>query len=260
MNRVLGNPDRRSATRRLVDSAFVLAVAAGLAGCAIFASDTHETREKAQTLVPGQWHRDYLHCAAKECSDWYMVNVDRPGELRVDVYSPAVPGHPDYRMRLEDIDRNTLAEVEATGQSPRKIRRTVKPGLYMLHIRAAEVDGQRLEYEVLAEVRDPAPAKKRRKTARRPPPKAPEPVWLDAEVLEVERDGGEPRYVLIDAGTPKGVRAGLSGRLVEGGRPIGEFEVIEVYRAGSRARLTGPLEGSITIDTKAQIALPRPER
>lgn len=235
-------------------------------GCA---SDTYATREEARPLVPGKWHRDFLHCEDGECKDWYMVNVDRPAQLRIDVYSAAVPGLPDYVLRLEDSNRQQIAKVGATGQSPRQIRQEVDPGLYLVLVESADPNGVRLEYEILADLRDPpkpAPQTHRpapQAPARRPPPPPPprpEPVWVDAEVLEVERNAGEPAFVLIDAGKPKGLRPGHTGQLVENGRAIAEIEVKEVYEAGSRARIVGPLRAPITVETKAQIAVPRTER
>ncbi|MGH0034582.1 MAG: hypothetical protein ACQGVK_06105 [Myxococcota bacterium] len=265
---VNGNVDQGGRSRPRIGwtAALGLAwVAALAAGCA---SDTFGTREEARPLVPGKWHRDFLHCEKHECKDWYMVNVDRKVELRIDVYSAAVPGLPDYILRLENSNRRQIAKVDATGQSPRQLRKQVDAGLYLLLIESADPKGIRLEYEVLAELRDP-PKPRRRAAPRTPRPREERPVapmprvqtaWVDAEVLEVERDAGEPAYVLIDAGKPKGVRAGHTGQLVQGGQTIAEIEVTEVYDAGSRARIVGPLQAAITIETKAKIAVPRTER
>lgn len=259
----------RTPSVRLLLPILLLASAGLVAGCA---HDTFSTREEAQPLTPGQWHRDFLHCAKKECLDWYMVNVDHRVELRVDVYSAAVPGQPDYVLRLEDSNKQQLAKVDPTGQSPREIHMMVDPGLYLLEVEAAGSDGARIEYEILAELRELRPEPPPRvvhRTSRPPPtpaveppppPPRPEPVWVDSEVLEVERDGGEPRFVLIDAGRSAGMRPGLSGRLMQTGEQIGEIEVTEVYDAGSRARIVGPLAAAITVQTKAQIAVPRSER
>jgi hypothetical protein len=187
----------------------------------------------------------------------------------VDVYSAAVPGLPDYILRLENSDRHQIAKMDATGQSPRQIRKKVDPGLYLLLVESADPNGVRLEYEILAELRDPPKRAPRKPTIppgastpspTPPPAPRPQPVWVDAEVLEVERNAGEPEFVLIDAGKPKGIRPGHTGQLVQNGRPIGEIEVKEVYDAGSRARIVGPLQAPITIETKAQIAVPRMER
>jgi hypothetical protein len=91
----------------------------------------------------------------------------------------------------------------------------------------------------------------------RPAPQEVPPTLV--EVLEVERENGEPVAVLIDAGTPMGIEAGLRGSLVDNGQQIGRIEIVDVYDSGSRARLIGPLAAPITIDTEAVLRLPLPE-
>lgn len=264
MNRHADLGTRRHRRLHLGLGFVALAAAAFGGGCA---SDTYATREEARPLSPGKWHRDFLHCEKGECKDWYMVNVDRPAELRVDVYSAAVPGLPDYILRLENANRQQIAKVGATGQSPRQIRKRIDPGLYLLLVESADPNGVRLEYEILADLRDPPrpsaaprPSAPDRPSPPPPPKPKPEPTWVSAEVLEVERDAGEPAFVLIDAGTPAGVRAGHRGRLIQDDQPIAEIEVTEVYEAGSRARIVTPLQAPITVDTRAQIAVPRTAR
>jgi len=229
------------------------------AGCA---TDTHSTREEARSLPVGEWHKDHLHCEQGECLDWYQLAVDRNAELRVDVYSPVERGLPDFVLKLEGPDGTVLENLPPTGRSPRRIRRRVEPGVYRLLVEAEERDDGLLSYEVLTSLREPPRRPARRRAPEPPPPEParPEPSWVDAEILEVEREGGEARFVLIDAGRPKGVRSGLSGRLLQQGESIGEIEIVEVYDAGSRARIRGTLDGTITIDTRAQIAVPQAQR
>lgn len=83
-----------------------------------------------------------------------------------------------------------------------------------------------------------------------------EPVWVVAEVLDVEETSGEPSAVMIEAGEPEGMRAGMQGELFEGEAVIGEIEIVEVYPTGSRARIVGPLSAPVSFDTFSRIRIP----
>jgi hypothetical protein len=45
----------------------------------------------------------------------------------------------------------------------------------------------------------------------------------------------------------------MSGELVRDGRVIGKLEVVDVYAAGSRAKILGGLSAPITLDTSARL-------
>jgi hypothetical protein len=87
------------------------------------------------------------------------------------------------------------------------------------------------------------------------PPPAPEPTWVVAEVLDVEEASGKPAAVMIEAGEPDGIRAGMRGELVEEDVVIGRIEVVDVYPSGSRARIVGPLLAPVSFDTVSRIAV-----
>ena len=75
----------------------------------------------------------------------------------------------------------------------------------------------------------------------------------DSTVVEVERGQNDAQFATIAAGERAGVRAGAHGRLVEGGRTIGTFEVVEVYPAGSRIRIQGRLAAPVTARTAVEV-------
>jgi hypothetical protein len=52
------------------------------------------------------------------------------------------------------------------------------------------------------------------------------------------------------------MRAGLRGRLVDGGRELARIEIEEVFAEGSRARIRGTLQGPVTPSTLAEIEVP----
>ncbi len=123
----------------------------------------------------------------------------------------------------------------------------------MLLIEAKGEDDEPLSYEIVAEIKKP-----RVKSVRpRPPPRPPEMRRVLGEVLEVEKCEGKPCSVLIDKGRPEGIREGQSGKLVEKGKAIAKIEIVDVYDAGSRAQILGSLEATITIDTQAEIEVPK---
>ena len=223
-------------------------------------------RKAARPLVLGEWYKDSLYCDDGNCRDWYQVFLSQAGELRLDVYSPIGEGLPDYTLVLEDESEKLLQELSPTGKSPRTLRRRVEAGLYRVLLSSEGKDDERLHYEILAEFEAPRPRKKSvtRPRSGRPAPTrqlpkmpAPEPIVVSAEVLEIEEKDGQPSSVLIDAGKPQGVLVGQGGELVEKGKTIARIEIIDVYDAGSRAQILGPLEATITIDTRARIRIPR---
>lgn len=83
----------------------------------------------------------------------------------------------------------------------------------------------------------------------------PEPVWIEAVVLDVEETDGKPSAVMLEAGYPAGVRPGMSGELFDAGREIGRIEVVDVYPSGSRARILGSLSAPISFDTVSRIEI-----
>lgn len=96
-----------------------------------------------------------------------------------------------------------------------------------------------------------------------PPPETPETPaarpgasWIVAEVLDVEEVSGRARTVMIEAGEPDGVEAGMEGVLVDGETEIGRIEIVEVYPTGSRARIVGVLSGPVSFDTLSRIRVP----
>jgi hypothetical protein len=88
------------------------------------------------------------------------------------------------------------------------------------------------------------------------PPPAPESIWIVAEVLDVEETDGEVSAVMVEAGVPDGIQPGMQGELFEGENTIGRIEVIDVYPAGSRARIVGPLAAPVSFDTLSRIEIP----
>jgi hypothetical protein len=77
-----------------------------------------------------------------------------------------------------------------------------------------------------------------------------------AEVID-ELTVDETAFVMIDAGTPRGIPEGIRGDLVDRREPIGTIEVVAVHASGSRARVIGTLSRKISLDTVAEICVPQ---
>lgn len=234
-----------------------------MTGCA--GSPAARARQKAPTLEYGRTLEDALHCKKRDCDDWYRLVVQTRRVVEVEVDAPADPALPDFGLSLYDADMTLVGDERAVRTGPRNIRRALAPGLYYVHVWGLGDNRDRLSYKLT--LRDLTPRKAGRKRATgasgsssstrsrsAPAPTTAEPPPLVGEVIEVERDGGEPTAVLLQLTLSDGIEKGLTGRLVDAGEVIGQLEIVDVYSEGSRARIVGGLSAPITADTKAEIA------
>lgn len=237
----------------------LLALVLLVPGCA---SRDARLREDASDLMSGQWREDSLHCDRDRCVILYRMVVEKPTTVVVEAVAPADPLLPDFFLAVEDPEGRVIGDDRAAQKRPRRIVRRLDPGLYFVRVAAATEKDDQLSFKLrfrpeVAKVVQPkrsAPKSSAPKSTPRPPPAPPPPVYLESEVLEVERDGGEPVAILLEAGTSQGVKPGQSGELIEAGEVIGRIEIVDVYSAGSRARIVGGLRSPITLDTRARLA------
>ena len=218
-------------------------------------------RTTAPALALGEWRRARLHCDAGPCAHWYRLDVGGAGELEIDVYATSGADAPDFDVRLEDDTRELLWGFAPTGESPRKVRRVVGPGVYHLLVWSIGERGGTLDYEIHPRLiasepvvlpRSPVPGR----TQRQPrAPRRPE-IWLTAGIVRVEGRAGLPAFVVIDAGARDDLRPGMRGELVAEGRAIAAFELVDVEARESRARLAGPPAEAITFATTARVRVP----
>lgn len=223
------------------------------------ASKDARMRKEASDLVSGQWREDALHCDRGRCAILYRVVLERSSTIVVEADAPADPLLPDFYLVLEDPEGRAIGDDREAQKRPRRFVRTLEPGLYFVRVAAQTKDDDQLSFkvryrpEVEKRVRSkPRPSKPTapKPTAPAPPPS---PTYMESEVLEVERDGGEPVAILLEAGTSQGVKPGQAGELIESGQVIGRIEIVDVYAAGSRARIVGGLRSPITLDTRARL-------
>jgi hypothetical protein len=236
----------------------------------------------AKPVAIGEWQRDHLHCAAERCDNFYWIDVARSGELRVEVYAPWGSDLPDFGVVLLDPMGKPLAAPKEPSARPARLASRVSPGRYTVRVHAMGSNDGRIGYELIAnftagkgssrsqsstrksktsktskqQATDSTPKQAApQKSAAKPPVSQPPrgAPLVRAEVLDVEQEEGQPIFVLLDAGEPERIEVGMRGRLQDSGTILGEIEIVEVYRDGSRARLLGELSGEITIDTAAEI-------
>jgi hypothetical protein len=210
-----------------------------------------------ERLVLGQWRQGWLHCAGKKCHDSYKLEVPRRGKLRVDARAPGGRGLPDFGVVVEDLQERLVGASIRPQERPRVVRKDVEPGTYRVQVYALGSNGEMLSYDLVAKLEKKKTTTRKKKPRRKSPKPRPEFRVVKSEILEVEREGGEPTFVLIEAGERQALTPGLSGQLVENGNPIAEIKVVEVFPDGSRVRIVDRLSAPITIETTAEIRVPK---
>jgi len=232
-------------------------------GCNLFGARKEEkARRAAPTLKLGTVIEGKLHCDRKLCKSWYKVNIIRRQPILIEVDAPSHRALPDFGITLETAQLEVV-EIDQIGfRRPRTIDKTLEPGLYYLSVWSRGENKDMLSYKVSARAKTRRVSKKRysrpKKIQKQPRPPPPPPVFvtINADILELERSGGEPNAVLLEASRADGIRPGDRGRLVEGERVIGELEVVDVYDEAIRARIVGGLSAPITFDTRAELNKP----
>jgi len=193
-----------------------------------------------------------LHCDEGDCQDWYRVGVSEEGPIEIELR--ALEGSEHARVSLVLLDQDGTALVQPK-QPSQRIEYRLAAGSYQLGVVTVGTRGQPLRYEVLAEWRgnDAATqagvsrttASEKSGAAAAPRAQASgsaQPGWIRSDVIEVDSDSSS---VLIDAGKAQGLSRGQRGELVQAGQTIAQVELVEVYEAGSRARLLAPVTGAI---------------
>jgi hypothetical protein len=226
-----------------------LAVAAPLAVCcAKPLPDPDGNPGGARNLPLNVKHSDQLACQdrrAPDCTDWYVVRLPSEGEIRLEVTATSSEGlTPDYVVTIADDRADPLQSASNRGRREVQMTWSGASGAYFVGVGSgAQQSG--LHYDIAVRYQPPHPED--------PEEEVKTTSWM---VLEVESEGGQPRYVVIDGGSKSGLQEGFPGRLIEGDRSIAEIEIVEVFDEGSRARITTELEDQITSKTAAEIDVP----
>jgi hypothetical protein len=198
-----------------------------------------------------------LHCDEGDCQDWYRVGVVEGGPIEIEVQALDDGEAGKVSLVLLDDTGATLVQPEQPSQ---RIEHPLPAGSYQLGVITVGTRGAPLRYSVVArrhvEASAPSDVRASRMSggavARRAwSPGRSHAGWIHSDVIEVDADSVG---ILIDAGTSHGLRTGQRGELVQAGRTIARIELVEVYEAGSRARLLAPVTRPIDpLTTEARI-------
>ncbi len=186
-----------------------------------------------------------------DCQDWYRLQVGTDGKAHIEVRASGEA--PAFEVRALDGER-VVASSSGRGAEPVQLEWPAAAREYRIAL-AAEVPPRPGFFARLFGAPRPAPwsyTLESRLERRPPPPARPSFRSLRSEVLEVEGRG----EILIGAGTAQGVKPGDRGTLVDGGRVIGQIEIVAVYAEGSRARVSGARPEQITPATQVEIRIP----
>jgi hypothetical protein len=216
--------------------------------------------EDARLLEAGTSTEGGLHCARGRCDDWYRLVLRKREDVVIEADAPAHAALPDFGLMILTTDMSIVGDAREDRARPRRLQMLLAPGPYYVRVYALGENRDRLSYKLKftrkqRAARRPARSSTGPRPAAAPtPPKPARQPAIESEVLEVERTGSEPTAVLLEASSSDGVRAGSKGVLLDaGGGEIGRIEIVDVYAAGSRARIIGGLSAPITLDTRAQI-------
>lgn len=250
----------RTSRLRVVFCLF-LAVALAAACAKKLPPDADGDRGQAREIALGGEELDSLDCSVGDCADWYRVRVEEKGTLTLRGQTRE-PGNPSmfFTLNLENgfgdpIER--LVNIRGDGQS---VVRELDSGIYLIGVESAAPGITLYEISTRFELAR-APSRSEPDPVPVAAPKPPKPAFdrVQAEVLEVEGSMAAPTAVLIDLGSTRGVYEGLVGELREADSLVGEVRISDVYKEGSRARVTAPLRRPITPNVKAVLLFPKAE-
>jgi hypothetical protein len=252
-----------------------LALALALGATCHPPADPDGVRTGAAALPLGEVRTDSLACRSGcgggggDCADWWLVQVPGEGSVVVRVANEPGKGEPKQPpalvVKLVDASGQQVAQAEAVGTEAAGIASQVDRGSYFVDVepRDPKQPGV-LPYSLRASFEPrpppppapkPTPPRPARETSPRPP--SPPPTrTLTTAILETEGPPNRPTEVLLEAGRSAGIRAGLQGRIVDGGHTLATVTITEVYDDGSRARVIGIPDGRITPSSEVQIEVP----
>jgi hypothetical protein len=260
------------------------AVALGAALAVAFAAscskppppDLDGVLDGARSLPLDKPTEDALACDKRtnDCADWFRVRTKGQGRLVASVHLLAdpdaprgrgddddeddeakAPKHPEFTLELRDKSGELLQSVASEGRREAEAATDAEPGS-LFAVVSSPGGKQTVRYRVRAAFEPAAPPPPPPPPPpREEPPPPPRTETRSGAVLEVERNAGK-EAVLIELGAAAGMKPGLRGRLLEGGREIGAVVVQDVYPDGSRAHVEGALLGPISAQTRVEIEIP----
>jgi len=229
--------------------------------------DSDATPQAAQPLAFDELHRDSADRTRGDLDDWYRLEVPAAGTVYLEL-SAAQPHGSLPGLFLVLTERGGVAHVDPTrtgGRTRVVLSREVQPGAYLVWVGTEPEAAGSVPYEIRAHFKPkplPPKPKPRPKAVApvapvvAPPPPAPAFETHVTSVVEIERGQDDAQFVTIAGGERMGFQPGFTGRLVDGGRTLGTFEIIEVYSGGSRVKIRGRLSGPVSGRTVVEVDVP----
>jgi hypothetical protein len=218
------------------------------------AADEDGTPQSPRPLGLVIAHVDTLERDAGDLDDWYRVEVPSAGTLRI-----AVDGEGGAPLRglfvaLTDLTGQFPGNpTRSGGRSRIQLNPAVPAGPRLLWIGSEAGTAGKVAYSVRVDFTPRAQAK----PAVAKPPPAPAVTVFTSRVVEFAQGQGDKQFATIAGGTKAGLAKGMKGRLLDGGRVIGSFEVVDVYPAGSKVQIQGKLAAPITGQTVVEVDVPK---
>ena len=91
---------------------------------------------RAIHLRPGEDGAGGLDCKAGRCDQWFRVDVDRSGVLRVEAQVEGLAERAVARLFLQDGSGNTLVQATSRDGLPLRVEGPVEPGPYAVLLQA----------------------------------------------------------------------------------------------------------------------------
>ena len=91
---------------------------------------------RAIHLQPGDGSAGGLDCKAGRCDQWFRVDVDRSGVLRVGAQVEGLAERAVARLFLQDGSGNSLAQATSRDGLPLRVESPVEPGPYAVLLQA----------------------------------------------------------------------------------------------------------------------------
>ncbi len=218
--------------------------------------DADGSPDRATLLALGAQHGDSLDRAARDLDDWFRIVLPRAGTLRLSLVGANGASLPHVFVSLTDERGLAAAQaVRAGGRSRVDLpAQQVAAGTRLVWVGTEPESNAPVAYQIRAEF-TPKPEQKRVPPPL-PPPPAPRYQVFATHLVELAGGESGQREATIAGGRDAGLSVGMRGRLVDAGRVLAAFEVVEVFAKGSRVRIEGKLEGRVSAAATAEVDVP----